>query len=490
MVAVAVLAAMAGWWSGRGIESPTEAAQRAQPPDASAITVPVELRVVSTAVVVRGDVGYAEPHTLMVDADLDDGSSGAVVVTGRVPQVNDELDEGAVALEVSGRPVIMLDGPLPMYRALGPGSVGPDVRQLEQALQRLGHFGATADEVYDLVTSTAVVSLYDSLGYVPAGPPEELRQQVAEAEMRLAAAETEAMAAQRLLEQARLGPPRSQLLSAQATLEAARLAHDATTAEYEAAVAAGADEALISELEAAVAAARMQEEIAEAQLDELWSSVNLPEREEAVAAAEAARAAVAAELADLQGRLGARVPRGEVTFVPSLPRRVDRVDVALGQQITGAVMNLTAAALEVTASVSAEERRLLNVGQEAELDGEAGESFAGVVSSVLDEPGTDGVPAGRYAVRIEPVSAVPPELHGRNVRVRIPVSSTGDEVLAVPLSALVTDASGAATVRVVAEDSERDVSVVVGLSADGLAKVRPVDGTLAEGDLVVIGQRS
>ena len=40
--------------------------------------------------------------------------------------------------EVSGRPVFLLTGTVPMYRALGPGAVGPDVAQLQDGLRELG----------------------------------------------------------------------------------------------------------------------------------------------------------------------------------------------------------------------------------------------------------------------------------------------------------------------------------------------------------------
>ena len=45
---------------------------------------------------------------------------------------------GDVLVEVTGRPVIALTGPLPAYRDLVVGDIGPDVAQLEQALAAIG----------------------------------------------------------------------------------------------------------------------------------------------------------------------------------------------------------------------------------------------------------------------------------------------------------------------------------------------------------------
>jgi hypothetical protein len=84
-------------------------------------------------------------------------------------------------------------------------------------------------------------------------------------------------------------------------------------------------------------------------------------------------------------------------------------------------------------------------------------------------------------------------LRSANVRVTIPVANTGGEVLSVPLAALTAGPSGEARVEVMRGDDDDGrpvtelVIVKVGLTADGYAEVTPVDGELAEGDLVVVG---
>ncbi|MEU8297920.1 peptidoglycan-binding domain-containing protein [Micromonospora sp. NPDC048909] len=491
LVAVAVLAAAVGWWAGRAIQSPMEAAQHAAPPEAGAITVPVERRVIATSVVVRGALGFAEPQALTVDADLGDGRLGKLVVTGRVPKPGSSLDEGDVALQISGRPVILLDGAIPMYRTLAPGSTGPDVRQLERALARLGHFTGLPDDRYDARTSAAVERLYRAAGYEPVGPSAEQEQQVAAARERIAAADGALDTARAALRSAEQGPPASELTVARARVRSAEADVEAAMRTRDAAIADGAPAATIGRLTADVEAARVELELARADLAELTGSADVSAAQAAVTAAVRRQAEARSALSRLQAAVGVRLPRGEVAFVPALPRRVDKVETALGREASGTVMSLTAAALEVVSGISGEERGLLKVGQRAQLDeGEGVATFAGEVSHVADKPGTGDTPDGQYELRIRPVGAVPAELHGRDVRIRIPISSTDGTVLAVPLAALITDASGAARVRVSDASGGRDVPVTVGLSSGGFAEVRATGGALAEGDLVVVGERS
>ncbi|MFI7573708.1 peptidoglycan-binding protein [Micromonospora sp. NPDC049497] len=491
LVAVAVLAAAVGWWAGRSIQSPAEAARHAAAPAAGAVTVPVERREIATAVVVRGAMGFAEPQALTVDADLGDGEVGKLVVTGRVPRPGAMLDEGDVALQVSGRPVIVLNGVIPMYRALSPGSTGPDVRQLEGALVRLGHFSGVPDDTYDSRTSAAVERLYRAVGYAPVGPSVEQEQQLSAGRERVSAAGTDLDRARAALAAVRRGPSDEQLSVARAQVRSAGAAHDAAVQERDAAIAAGAPAATISRLTAEVEAALVAVEVARADLAELTAGADVRAAEAAVTVAAKRLTEARVALGRLRDAVGVRLPRGEVAFVSALPRRVDRVDTALGREVNGKVLSLTAAALEVTTSVSAEEHGLLKVGQRAQLDeGDGVTTVSGEVSHVADKPGTGGAVEGQYEVRLQPLGTVPAELHGRDLRIRIPISSTEGAVLAVPLAALITDASGAARVRVVDAGGGRDVPVVVGLSSGGFAEVRAAEAALAEGDLVVVGERS
>jgi len=80
-------------------------------------------------------------------------------------------------------------------------------------------------------------------------------------------------------------------------------------------------------------------------------------------------------------------------------------------------------------------------------------------------------------------------LQGANVRVRIPVSSTGGDVLAVPIAALTAGPGGEDRVELwdPASQTSTLVQVRTGLAAGGFVEVEPVDATLAVGYLVVVG---
>ena len=87
------------------------------------------------------------------------------------------------------------------------------------------------------------------------------------------------------------------------------------------------------------------------------------------------------------------------------------------------------------------------------------------------------------------------EVQGTNLRVRIAVGATEGEVLNVPLAALTAGPGGETRVEIVDGDPRegeqaetRLVVVETGLAAQGAVEVRPVEGELEAGDLVVVGR--
>ncbi len=192
VVATAVLSASIAWVVGRRIESPAEAAAGAAAPEPSLITVPVESRELSSRVVVRGTVQSSEETAI----DVSTAALGNPVVTGLPKSEGDQLDEGEVAIEITGRPVIVLEGTLPTYRSMAPSSDGPDVRQLEEALLRLGYDPGDVDGVYTAATASAVDDLYDSLGYRANEPTAEEEAAIEGAEDRVEQADKAVKAAQ------------------------------------------------------------------------------------------------------------------------------------------------------------------------------------------------------------------------------------------------------------------------------------------------------
>ena len=169
-LAVVTAGASGAWWAGSRIESPAEVAARTAPPIASPILVPVEERVLSADVVTRGSVRFGLPQPISIVPSTLKAGAGLIAT---VPVRNTAFEEGSVLLTASGRPVFLLQGEVPAYRDLVPGISGGDVRQLEEALVRLGFDPGPVDGIYDQRTSAAVAAWYKSKGWEPFGPTRE-----------------------------------------------------------------------------------------------------------------------------------------------------------------------------------------------------------------------------------------------------------------------------------------------------------------------------
>ena len=76
-----------------------------------------------------------------------------------VPEEGSIIDQGGVLYTADSRPVVLIIGEVPAYRAMAFGDNGPDVEQLEQAMADLGYGGDafTVDGVFDEETLAAVL---------------------------------------------------------------------------------------------------------------------------------------------------------------------------------------------------------------------------------------------------------------------------------------------------------------------------------------------
>jgi hypothetical protein len=100
---------------------------------------------------------------------LDYGAAAPVVsrATGTVtwlPPVGSLVGRGDALLRADDRPVLLLYGALPMYRALAEGAKGADVLQYERNLRALGYTGFTVDEEFTKFTAAAVKRWQRGLG--------------------------------------------------------------------------------------------------------------------------------------------------------------------------------------------------------------------------------------------------------------------------------------------------------------------------------------
>ncbi len=80
-----------------------------------------------------------------------DGSPYSVINQARgiyteLPEVGDKVDCGGVLYRVDDKPVVLLCGTVPAYRALHAGDAGQDVRQLNRNLHLRGDAFTTTTE--------------------------------------------------------------------------------------------------------------------------------------------------------------------------------------------------------------------------------------------------------------------------------------------------------------------------------------------------------
>ncbi len=478
IAATAVVSLGAGVALSHLVISPAQRAAEAAPPEAGLITVPVEQRELTTDLTLRGDALYDDPVPVSVEtADL----GAPPVVTGQVPEVGDVVDAGDVVLEVAGRPVIVLPGELPVYRTLRVGSSGPDVLQLKEALASL-HLdpGDVGSDVFDADTASAVAALYAQSGY-PAPTAEEGAEEMLQAARdNLRAAEEGLTQAQAELDRARGGPPRSE-----------RLRLDTAVARAERAVQAAIDSGEGAE---AVTQAREELALVRAEREEALSapdvSAETAARDAAAQAVDEARRAVE----EARRAASTPLPAAEVVYVDTLPRRVDSVLASRGATVTGEALTISGANLQVLASVSASDAALVSEGMAAsftvgdtEVAATVTEITTGPARSEDDGGGSGG--GDRRRLVLEPVEITEEQraaIVGSNVRVTIPLESTGGEVLAVPVAALTAGPGGESRVEVDRGEGRTQIVVVeTGLTAGGYVEVRSAE--LGVGDLVVVG---
>jgi peptidoglycan hydrolase-like protein with peptidoglycan-binding domain len=468
VLALVAAAAAGGWVAGSRIESPAEAAARTAPPTPSPILVPVEERVLSSKIVTRGTARYGLPQPIAIAPSALKADTTALITT--LPARNAQFEEGDVMLTTSGRPVFVLRGEIPAYRDLDPGTSGEDVRQLEQALKRLGFHPGPVDGTYDEQTSGAVAQWYDSAGYEPFGPT------------------TEQLANLRSLETA-LGEATKSKLAAAAAAATAALAVQAAglQADYLNRMTA-ADMASHPNRDLARAAVKSAEMDGEVAVRAALDAQKVAEYDAQLTAERADR--IAAELEAVKQELGVQVPLDEIVFIPALPVRVEEVTGVIGGAVSGPVMSVTDNQIVIDSSLPLEAAPLVKPGMTVAVDEPAlGIKAEGVVETVAHTPGTHGVD-GYHIYFATRVGETPSPLEGFSLRLTIPIESTKGVVTTVPLSALSLAADGTSRVQVENDGALEYIVVEPGLAADGFVEVTPVDGTIRPGQLVVVGNEN
>ena len=530
--------AVVGWVAGSRVQSPESAAARAAPPDPSLITAPVELRILSSRVVDRGNVVPGQSATVTGPS-----SEEGATITGVPVEVGDELLEGDLVVVVSGRPVVVMEGAVPAYRPIRPGMRGTDVDQLQASLGRLNCDTSADEGVYGEATKECVARLYEALGYETVPSSETEAEDLSEAEDAVATAEQQLQEAQSALDKASEGPTAAELLEQEQAVEAARrkvadTAQSGIASRAEAAAAVDASVMALNafladraskpadrakaedELEAAVlkvettenevveasAAAAEALELAEAKLEEMQAPKDV-ESETALRdqAQETYERAVSA-LEDLQAVSGPMVPLGEVVFVSALPATVNSLsadvgeavnntgDEGFGQPSSNGLAVLATSALQVEALISPTDAELLEVGMEVELinDAMGSDPIVGTLETLGEQVVSSENNEDRGLRAVVTADDIPRSWTGTNVRVTFTSAATSESVLVVPVAALSSAADGQARVEVQNDDGTlTSVPVEAGLSTEGFVEVTPVgDAELNEGDLVIVGSNA
>jgi len=132
-------------------------------PPAPAVAAAAELRTVpvTTGTMVSATNAQATLH-FSREAPLAAAPGGIVTALAAAGSV---IAPGGTLYRINDRPVVLLRGALPAWRAFEVGMTpGEDVRQLEQNLLALGVFRGTADATFTAATATAISSWQKSLG--------------------------------------------------------------------------------------------------------------------------------------------------------------------------------------------------------------------------------------------------------------------------------------------------------------------------------------
>ncbi len=144
---------------------------------ATAFSPPEEVldaRPFTTVEIVEGEVGSSlalNSVAQWTSQPLGVNQAAGVITSVSLTQ-GDEVDAGAVLFEVALRPVVIIEGPTPSFRPLGPSTAGPDVEQLQRFLQGAGFLAFEPDGRFGAATAEAVRQWQRSLGLTETGTVE------------------------------------------------------------------------------------------------------------------------------------------------------------------------------------------------------------------------------------------------------------------------------------------------------------------------------
>ena len=142
------------------IESPQQVASRSAAPPATPITAAVRWQVLRNTITVQGLVRSARRIEVAASAPFP-----TVTITRLPVKPGSQVRAGQLLAEVDGRPIFVLRGRLPPYRDLRKGDHGPDVTQLQRALEGLGYANFDPPGEFGQSTAFSLLLFYRHLGY-------------------------------------------------------------------------------------------------------------------------------------------------------------------------------------------------------------------------------------------------------------------------------------------------------------------------------------
>ncbi|MER7732601.1 hypothetical protein ABTX80_17120 [Streptomyces erythrochromogenes] len=452
------------WWIASQARTPGQRASNAAAPPPSRITGKVSDQQLVERMELTGKVETASRTTI---TGVQPQGTSRAVVTALPAASGKSLKAGAVVAEVSGRPVLLLPGRFPAYRDLKAGDKGPDVQQLQRALQPL--YGTAVNGTYGQATVEAVRKLYAAAGYeAPSGQGQVSGQASGQGPGGGTGGGGSAPSGTA----AGAGAPRGGAETDGGTGAAPAANGAASTAPHR-----GAD-------------------------------------------APPAAGPPAAGPA----RPGEVLPAAEVAYVSALPATVVQVTAAVGDAADKPLVVLGSGGRQVRATVTADQRTRLRdlpndavirfgtgpyEGREGGLgslagpsDAKSGDQQGATKTGGQDGGGTSGGAAGaaagagnggggggaaQHEALFVPSGAEAKEGAVQQISVELRRSPKG--ALTVPVSAVWTDLGGSSTVTVTEDGKERNVPVEVLFTHEGLTALTALDANLTAGQTVVLVRR-
>lgn len=523
IVLLVVLSGLAGGYLGTKIKSPAEAAARTAAPEPSPILVPIERRIVQSSLITRGIGRFGTKKEVTLPLSEFKKNVGRI---SNLSEPGTILNNGDLLGVVSGRPVFLLQGEIPMYRDLKFGDSGDDVLQLEVAINHMGFDCGKLDGIFDDDTSNAVSNLYKLKGWDAYYIGETQIELVNKLELDLEKSEqeilgnkiktSELIADYNLLKNdykvafKSLNIANKSVTTENLNLESKLIVADIKTKKLKN-VRKGVritidgiwtskedNERDLNLLkmngESSINNAKLEVDRINGQINKIKSNILSTDEKIKVSkntqqTIEKNRDLIKSRLEHAKSMLGANVPMDEIVYSKNFPLSVSSLILNQGDYITGPIMVVSDSQLVIDSSISIDNSKYIYNGMEVYIDEvDLGIKETGKISYVSDSPGTHGVDAYHIYIEVSLSTKITKKLDGLSVRINIPLKSSNGKVLVVPLSAISLSSNGESRIQLKGNDNLLKYSTITsGLVANGYAEILNSEIKLNDGDLVVIG---